>query len=242
MNNFTISDIQALVDESLLEVPTGNPWLDSRYDEQVGIIGHTNPYYRLFYRIAERLKPEFVVELGSWRGDASAHFALGNPESDVIAVDIHKDNDLAGMAKLQEAVNLLPNMTWIRQWSWDAVDLIKAVDKPISILFIDAWHDYQYAKREWDLYSPLLADVALVIADDITAGYNFDGMVQFWDELPGEKFLDNRVHVGAIPMGFLRYEKFIDKVVYMRSVRISEPTEDKPKRRGRKPRESKTPG
>ena len=79
MNNFTISDIQALVTESLLENPTGNHWLDAIYDEQVGIIGHTNPYYRLFYRIAQRLKPEFVVELGSWRGDASAHFALGNP-------------------------------------------------------------------------------------------------------------------------------------------------------------------
>ncbi len=230
MNNFTLSDIQTLVDESLLEIPTGNPWLDSRYDEQVAIIGHTNPYYRLFYRIAERLKPEFVVELGSWRGDASAHFALGNPESDVIAVDIHKDNDVAGMAKLQEAVNLLPNMTWIRQWSWDAVDLIKAVNKPIDVLFIDAWHDYKYAKREWDLYSPLLADVALVICDDITAGYNFDGMIKFWDELPGEKFLDNRVHVGAIPMGFLRYELMpgLDEVVTTG------------KRRGRKPRESKT--
>src|SRR3990172_8513005 len=138
MNNFTLSDIRKLVDESLLEVPTGNAWLDSRYDEQVSIVGHTNPYYRLFYRIAQQLKPEFVVELGSWRGDASAHFAVGNPDSTVIAVDIHKDSDFAGMAKLQEAVNLLSNMTWVQAWSWDAVGAISAVDKPIDILFIDA--------------------------------------------------------------------------------------------------------
>ncbi len=232
MNNFTLSDIQKLVDKSLLELPTGNPWLDSRYDEQVAIIGHTNPYYRLFYRIAEKLKPEFVVELGSWRGDASAHFALGNPESDVVAVDIHKDNDFAGLAKLQEAVNLLPNMTWIRQWSWDAVDLIKAVDKKIDVLFIDAWHDYQYAKREWNLYSPLLADVALVICDDITAAYNFDGMLKFWDELPGEKFLDNRVHIG-VPMGFIRYDTSAKK---SKTFTASKEDTISPIKRGRKKR------
>lgn len=218
MNNFTLADIKRLVDESLNEAPTGNPWLDARYDEQVSIIGHTNPYYRLFYRIAQTLKPEFVVELGSWRGDASAHFAVGNPDADVIAVDIHKDFDLAGEAKLQEAVNMLPNMTWLRMWSWDAVETVKTVGKKIDCLFIDAWHDYKYAKLEWDLYSPLLASPALVICDDITGAYNFDGMQKFWDELPGEKFLDGRVHV-AVPMGFIRYERNIS----------SEPT----KRKGR---------
>lgn len=204
MNNFTLSDIQKLVDESLQEIPTGNPWLDSRYDEQVAIIGHTNPYYRLFYRIAQQLKPEFVVELGSWRGDASAHFALGNPDATVIAVDIHKDSDFAGMAKLQEAVNLLPNMTWIQAWSWDAVETVKVIDKKIDIIYVDAWHDYKYVKREWDLYSPLLSDPALVICDDITAGYNFEGMIDFWDELPYEKFLNNDIHPG-VPMGMLHF-------------------------------------
>ena len=232
MNNFTLDDIQKLATESLNEVPTGNAWLDARYDEQVGIIGHTNPYYRLFYRIAQQLKPEFVVELGSWRGDSSAHFALGNPEATVIAIDIHKDSDFAGMAKLQEAVNLLPNMTWIQAWSWDAVGAISAVDKPIDILFIDAWHDYKYAKLEWDLYSPLLASPSLVICDDITSDYLFEGMGKFWDELPGEKFLDNRVHV-SVPMGFVRY------VATNRTPNPTESTQDTQpvtRKRGRKPR------
>jgi hypothetical protein len=232
VNNFTLSDIHKLTTESLLEIPTGNPWLDARYDEQVGIIGHTNPYYRLFYRIAQQLKPEFVVELGSWRGDASAHFALGNPECAVIAVDIHKDNDIAGMAKLQEAVNLLPNMTWVQAWSWDAVETVKAVDKPISILFIDAWHDYKYAKLEWDLYSPLLASPSLVICDDITAGYNFEGMLNFWNELPGEKFLDNFIHVG-VPMGFVKY---VAKDRTPDSTESTQDTQPAPRKRGRKPR------
>jgi len=219
MNNFTLDDIKALIQQSLKEEPTGDSWLDSRYDEQVAIIGHTNPYYRLFYLIAKALKPSLTVELGSWRGDASSHFAVGNPAGKVVAVDIHKDNDHAGLAKLNEAVDRLPNMSFIRQWSWDAIEQVKALNQPISILFIDAWHDYKYAKLEWDLYSPLLANPALVICDDITAGYNFDGMLKFWDELPEPKFLNNDLHPG-VPMGF----------VYVGS----EPSQ--PKRRGRKPK------
>lgn len=206
MKNFSLSDIQALIEQSLKEQPTGDSWLDARYDEQVGIIGHTNPYYRLFYLIAQTLKPELVVELGAWRGDASAHFAVGNPKGDVVTIDIHKDNDVAGLARLNEAVERLPNLTYINAWSWDAIGTVKALDKKIDVLFIDAWHDYQYAKLEWDLYSPLLASPALVICDDITAAFNFDGMLKFWDELPGEKFLNNEVHRGAVPMGFLKHE------------------------------------
>lgn len=218
MKDFTILDIQALVTESLLEKPTGNAWLDNIYDEQVGIIGHTNPYYRLFYLIAKTLKPQFVVELGSWRAIAASHFAGGNPDGEVCTIDIHREDKVAQQLCI-DAMNRLPNLTYINAWSWDAVETIKAIDKPISILFIDAWHDYQYAKREWDLYSPLLADTALVIADDITAAYNFDGMLQFWDELPGEKFLNNEVHPG-VPMGFVFFKR--------------ETTEEtKPKRKGR---------
>lgn len=203
MNNFTISDISRLADYSLLEAPTGNAWLDARYQEQVGIIGHTNPYYRLFYTLAQVLKPEFVVELGSWQATAAAHFALGNPESTVITIDIHKD-DLEAKQRCIEAVEYIPNLTYINAWTWDAIDLVRAVDKPINILYIDAWHHYEYVKREWDLYSPLLSSPALVICDDITTAHNFDGMIKFWEELSGERFLNHDIHP-TIPQGFLRY-------------------------------------
>lgn len=75
----------------------------------------------------------------------------------------------------------------------------------IDILFIDSWHQYEYAVRDWNDYSPLLSSPALVICDDIIGGYGavIAGMLDFWHELPGEKFLENRVHVGY-PMGFVK--------------------------------------
>jgi predicted O-methyltransferase YrrM len=95
MRDFTLDHIQELIEQSLLEQPTGNAFLDARYEEQISIIGHTNPYYRLFYLIAQSLKPAFVVELGSWQGTAAAHFALGWPESRVVTIDIHREDKAA---------------------------------------------------------------------------------------------------------------------------------------------------
>lgn len=234
MNNFTLDDIKTLIQIALTEPSTGDLWLDSRYDEQVAIIGHTNPYYRLFYLLAQTLKPSLTVELGAWRGDSSAHFAVGNPEGRVVAVDIHKDNDIAGLMKLNEAVDRLPNMSFIRAWSWDAIEPIKSLGQRIDILFIDAWHDYKYAKLEWDLYSPLLADPALVICDDITAGYNFDGMYKFWDEMPEPKYLSTEGLHLEIPMGFI----YVGTNRESNSTEPTANTEPTPRKRGRKPRKA----
>lgn len=200
MKNFDIALLQALVEQSLLEQPTGDDWLDSRYNEQVHWIGHTNPYYKTFFLIAQVLEPELVVELGSWQGTGAAHFAGGCPSCNVCTVDIHREDRDAQMRTI-EAASHYQNLTYLNRWTWDAIDFFRNLHTPIDIVFIDAWHDYQYAKKEWDLYSPLLASPALVICDDITTAYNFDGMLKFWEEIPEPKFLDNRIHPG-IPFGF----------------------------------------
>lgn len=208
MKNFDLNVIKFLIEQSLKEEPTGDDWLDSRYNEQVHWIGHTNPYYKTFYLIAKELKPELVVELGSWQATAAAHFAAGNPEGQVVTIDIHREDRNAQMRTI-EAAGHYSNLTYLNRWSWDAIDFFKNLNQPINILFIDAWHDYQYAKKEWDLYSKLLSNPALVICDDITTAYNFEGMVKFWEEMPEPKFLDSRIHPG-IPLGFILYSKSED--------------------------------
>lgn len=179
--------------------------------ENENIIGHDSPYYALFYWITRKYKPALTVELGTWRGFGSAHFAAGFPEGKVVAVDIHREDKIA-QKRVIEIASHYPNMSYINKWTWDAVDDIKALGTPIDILFIDAWHEYQYAMKEWELYSPLLADEALVICDDIfdAAGATVD-MVKFWNELSNIKevvwsTLDTYVHSG-VPMGFMYYKR-----------------------------------
>lgn len=197
-----LNQIKALIQEALKEEPTGDDWLDSRYAEQVHWIGHTNPYYKLFYLLAKEFKPNLCVELGSWQATGASHFAAGNLGGQVITIDIHRD-DKNAQSRTIEAANHYPNLTYLNRWTWDAVELVKALNTPIDILFIDAWHDYLYAKREWDLYLPLLASPALVICDDITEAYNFEGMYRFWEEMPEPKYLSKEGLHKEIPMGFV---------------------------------------
>ncbi len=77
----------------------------------------------------------------------------------------------------------------------------------IDIIFIDSWHQYDEAMSDWNVYSILLSSPSLVICDDIIGGDGpaIGGMLDFWNELPGEKFLNDTLHPGY-PMGFLKYE------------------------------------
>lgn len=217
--NVELKSIQTLINHVGEEQPTGDPWLDIRYDEQKEIVGHTQPYYRLFYRIAEILKPSVVVELGGWQGTAAAHFAAGAPEATVITIDHHRDpGDEFNRMKILDVVHRYPNVKYLQGWTtpgyeeeWHkgAVSVFEDVknlldNKGIDILFIDSWHEGRYFKRDWDYYQPLLADPALVICDDVFDSEIFIDMVATWESLPGEKFLDTKCHSG-IQMGFLKY-------------------------------------
>ena len=132
-----ISALQAFF-HSILQ-PTDNPFLDSRYDWYTQLVGHTNPYYRLFHLIAREYKPGLVVELGSYRATAAAHFALGNPAGQVVTIDIHKDAQQVGdKAMCIETCNQIANLQYINKWTWDAVGDVRAYNQPIDVLFVDA--------------------------------------------------------------------------------------------------------
>lgn len=188
------------------EPATGNAYVDALYDSVVAIIGHTTPYYKLFWLLTQAFSPKNIVELGSWRGIAAAHFAVNG--ANVITIDKHTDpGQEIDALHCWDVVQYMPNVTHLVGWTWgtDIVAKVERLAKPIDILFIDAWHTYEYANREWDLYTPLLSDEALIICDDI---FDADGatenMVQFWEEIQYDKFLDSALHNG-IPMGFVRF-------------------------------------
>jgi len=215
---FTQVKIKNLIKQSLEMGDIGHPLMDDYYNWYTRLVNHPNPYYKLFYLLSKELKPNFVVELGSYRAGAAGHFAAGNPDATVLTIDMHKDMPQQQPDKdacLRHA-RLIENLTYINKCTVDnmpeygfncAIDDVKAVSKPIDILYIDAWHDEKYVRREWELYSPLLADNALVICDDLMNNNGiFAGMEKWWQSHTGQKFVDSQVHPG-IPMGFLRFER-----------------------------------
>lgn len=213
--------------------PTGDPFLDGRYDWQRYDNAVEWLYYRFFYWLAKTYDPRLVVELGGFQGTAAAHFAMGqkagNPEQPgkTITIDHHTDlGDELNQVKMNEAVAYChPNLIYAQGWTTQylaqeqrgnhargdapsAYPIVLQAASKIDILFIDSWHVYEYAKEDWEAYSPLLNSPALVICDDILdenrPGFPISGMREFWEELPGEKFLEDRLHPGS-RMGFLKY-------------------------------------
>jgi predicted O-methyltransferase YrrM len=208
--------------------PLGIPFLDNRVEAMRNPFGHVADYYRFFYHLTKMLKPAVIVELGSWQGTSAAHFAAGCSDSKVITVDHHTDpGDEGNKIMTQHAANKFDNMVYLQGWTCDEIykeekdihatkgenafpKVVKELDgAKIDLLFIDSWHVYHQAVRDWEAYKPLLNDDALVIVDDVlkgTPGSAIDGIRQFWDELKGEKHLEGSLH-GGYPMGFLKQKK-----------------------------------
>lgn len=207
---FTLKQVRELVDLSTDDIHTGDVWLENRYREDIPMIGHTNPYYKMFWLIARIFRPKLSVELGSWRATAAAHLAAGNPNGTVLTIDIHREDKVAQI-KAQEADDQYLNLHYINAWTRDAVPVVKAWNIPIDFLYIDAWHRYDDAMEEWRLYASLLADSALVCCDDI-----FDQkdatveMVRFWEEVsaPYSRFLlaSENLHKW-VPQGYFKFER-----------------------------------
>lgn len=203
---FDFLDVRNLITTFDAEQPTGDAFLDGRYDWQTRKFGSPKPYYRLFYRISEVFRPRLVVELGAWRCTGAANWT---PHAGrVVTIDHHGDpGDDENERWCVEAANNYPNLTYLKGWTWDVVDDVAAFGK-IDVLFIDSWHIYEKAMKDWNAYRPLLSpEGALVIFDDIFYGDSpaISQTGQVFDEI-SEGF-DSIIISGiaTYPMGFFRW-------------------------------------
>jgi predicted O-methyltransferase YrrM len=209
--NFNLHAVRDLVMDYDPERPTGDPFLDARYEAHRAKFGHPMPYWRLFYHLCAMLKPAFSVELGAWQATNAAHMAAGYPYGDVVTIDHHGDpGDELNKPLAQEADDRYPNLHYLQGWTWDVVGNVSAWAMGIDLLFIDSWHHYDKAMQDWDAYRPLLSSPALVVCDDIVNSEpTLHRMVEFWEEISRgrQAFLvsGNEIHHGY-PMGFIRYE------------------------------------
>ena len=183
-----------------------------------------HPYYKHFFEIAKDF--DVVVELGSWQGTSAACFAAGGAGL-VITVDHHSDpGDDWNKQMTMQAEAYYDNLIYCQGWTCDRLyeeekdlhsipgknafpKVTKALGKKkIDLLFIDSWHRYDQAMKDWEAYKPLLNKGALIICDDLLEGNigdGIEGMWKFWTDLVKEgkrNQLRTDLHEGY-PMGFL---------------------------------------
>ncbi len=219
MQNFDFNRIEYMA-KRFNPWPTRDDFLDERYYKQAQ--SQEWPYYRFFYHLSKMLKPHLVVELGGFQGTAAAHFSAGAAQ--VITIDHHTDpGDEYNEDYMFEVCEKYTNVYYLHGWTNaqltvsqhgkhalgnapNAFPFVESVGG-IDILFIDSWHTYEYAKLDYETYLPLMNSPGLIICDDIAEGEMKNkseilGMLKFWDELPGDKFLNNNLHPTS-GMGFL---------------------------------------
>ncbi len=217
MRDFTMDEIKAICGAAKL--PLGVPFIDTRLEEYRVKYGGAYPYYAALRDLTQALQPGVVVEIGTWEGTSAAAFAAGNQETLVLTIDHHSDpGDDKNQQKTFEAVEAFPNIGYIRGCSTEKVHAIKpgtqfalpevqqVLDgRPIDVLFIDGWHSADMAQADFDTYAPLLSPNALVICDDIYGASceTLTNMMDFWNGLPGEKYLDPVIH-SVYSMGFVK--------------------------------------
>lgn len=141
-----------------------------------------------------------IVELGSWKGKSTVYLAEGSLEGNkvrVYAVDTWNGSNEHHKLKIDckglyeqfleniRDMGLEHIITPIRENSHNLKLL--ALPNEIGLLFIDADHDYENVKSDFERYSPLLVVGGFLIFHDY--GDLFPGVVRTINELDKTKFV-----------------------------------------------------
>jgi len=147
-------------------------------------------------------KDGVIVEIGAYKGRSAVCLSLAT-KSYIYSVDTFTDfagrdgtlftnnvtNFLTSLNKIK-AQNMVTPMIMTselarEQWDW-------GVPKPIKLLFIDGNHDYEFVKKDYELWSPLVVPGGWVLFHDYSP--DWPGVVKFVDELN----IKNLVKFGAV--------------------------------------------
>ena len=143
-------------------------------------------YYRFFRVMAEHLKPNLTVVLGVCGGGDCLHFALGNPQGQVVGVDLEYDHP----EQLQHVKYTCSNFSF---WHGDSLKSAASIFShygTVDILFIDTTHTKEQTWAELNAWGPYMSDNYIICFDDLKR----KEMGNIWDELPEPKLRLDELH------------------------------------------------
>jgi predicted O-methyltransferase YrrM len=130
---------------------------------------------------------ETILEIGTARGGTTALLAdAASPDATVISVDLAHPPEVA--RRLHRLIR--QELVLVTGYS-DAPETVKQVHaalrgRPLDVLFIDGDHSYEAAKRDYELYAPLVPPGGLIGFHDIVPGRAARGVPDLWQELRDE--------------------------------------------------------
>lgn len=159
-------------------------------------------YYRFLYWAVHTLQPQIAIELGVDTGIASAHMmeAAASYGGKVIGIDHNRH----GFPADELTQRYQDQYIFVHGDTTKSIDKVRKLSQGqfVQFVFQDSSHHYIESLMEWRLYSRLMYDGVWVCHDVTPAFYDplIDppgrGMVEYFNELPGEKTLLEGLHVG----------------------------------------------
>lgn len=148
-----------------------------------------------FAELVQDLKPKAVLEIGTNKGGTLFLFArLADPDAVVISVDLPgglygggypdwKTPVYKSFPQPKQSIHLIRADSHAKE----TLERVKAIlgGRKVDLLFIDADHSYEGVKRDFELYSPLVAPGGVIAFHDIVplpASYGC-GVDIFWNEI-----------------------------------------------------------
>lgn len=156
------------------------------------------------FHLTSRLKPgSTVVELGSYKGLSMAWMGLAcdrGKSLKLVSVDLHDPTytERKGGSETSLADNMRALGIQVDMLAGDTVDIASralsfgVTPWSISLLYIDACHEYESVRADFLAWRPMLEDEAFVVFDDYTDDHPgvvklVDEMVNFGVVAPGKK-------------------------------------------------------
>lgn len=154
--------------------------------------------YEELLKIYQKLNPNKVLEIGSLLGFSLKHFMhYAANGATVISIDLPV-RDFCGptdyRVKEQEHNYSKEWPKWAKfndiklylikgmsQWKL-SLEQVKAITSELDFLFIDGNHMYEYVKKDFEMYSPLVKKGGIIALHDI-AEKEEGGVFNYWNEL-----------------------------------------------------------
>lgn len=155
----------------------------------------------ILIRVVQPRKPKVVLEIGTWKGfSAEVWKESFHPQ---LMITVEKDR------QFEDAVLLDGNVHYL--WETDSTldttrDKIKEMlgGQTIDFLFIDADHNYNAVRRDWDLYYPLVSEGGVVAMHDICYTQDNCQVPLLWQQLKrNHYYVESNIGEGSTGFGFI---------------------------------------
>lgn len=125
--------------------------------------------------IIDSINPKVVVEIGTYRGGSAGLWMKRYLPELFITIDVEKLADIDGCHYLHGKSSQDPAV----------VEQVKQIlnGRPVDFLFIDGSHKYANAKRDFELYSPMVRPGGLIMFHDVLYRYADGDVPTLWTEI-----------------------------------------------------------